>query len=68
MISNVTHRIPFAIGPEDIGKEVFVFSVNKKGIVTSFTSEYVSVLSATDRRGQRYRYDDCMYLRTAAIH
>lgn len=68
MMMKNQHRVPFRVGPEDIGKEVFVFSVSKKGIVTSWTSEYVSVLSASDRRGQRYRYDDLMYLTSSIRH
>jgi hypothetical protein len=56
------------IGPEDIGKQVFVSSVRKTGIVTSFTADYVSVRSPNDRMSQRYKREDCIYLRSALRH
>jgi hypothetical protein len=56
------------IGPEDIGKQVFVSSVRKTGIVTSFTADYVSVRGPNDRISQRFKRVDCMYLRSALRH
>lgn len=59
---------PFAVGPEDIGKPVFVHSANRSGIILWFTSERVCVLSSSDRKAHEYKYEDCMYLRNFIRH
>lgn len=67
-MTQVQHRIPFRIGPEDIGKDVYVISLKRNGIVTSWTATAVSVLSPGDRRARAYSYDDLMYIRSSIRH
>ena len=50
------------IGPEDIGKRVFVSIVNKTGTITSYTADFVSVLTSRDYP-QLYRHHECIYLK-----
>jgi hypothetical protein len=58
----------FAVGPEDIGKPVYVRSANRSGIIVWFTPERVCVLSSSDKKAHEYKYEDCMYLRNYIRH
>jgi len=59
-------KIP--IGPEDIGKRVVIIPLNKLGIVTSFTADYVSVRMPSERISTRYKREDVKYYKPDLRH
>lgn len=60
--------IQFKVGPEDIGKVVYIKPVNKIGIITSWTAEWVSVLLNGNRSSTRFRYHECHYVASYIRH
>lgn len=56
------------IGPEDIGKKVFVRSVGVIGTMTCFTSEFVWVLSPGERKSRRFKPVEVDYVLSEIRH
>ena len=51
------------VGPEDIGKRVFVKSLNKTGTIVSHTDECIHVLLANDFYPQSFSPYNCVFLK-----
>lgn len=58
----------FAVGPEDIGKKVYVRSINRLGRIIWYIPDRVCVLIFADKRAHEFTYDDCMYIRQEIRH